>query len=222
MVSKPSKWKASSSLLASTFRKDLRLEIAAVAETVIVTGETPLVQVESTEISSIVSQEQITQLPVLNRSYLSLALLVPGTSADVNRGFFESVQVGGGAAFNSTGNFVDGVTNNWVEDGEPRQDIPEDAVEQFKVANAQFKPEYGMATAGVIQTVTKSGTNNVHGTGYWYFRDRALNAIGEFEEEKTGLPTPPVRWEHRRADCQGRGCTSLASSRQHRKTGTTP
>jgi hypothetical protein len=164
--------------------QDLRLEIAAVAETVIVTGETPLVQVESTEISSIVSQEQITQLPVLNRSYLSLALLVPGTSADVNRGFFESVQVGGGAAFNSTGNFVDGVTNNWVEDGEPRQDIPEDAVEQFKVANAQFKPEYGMATAGVIQTVTKSGTNNVHGTGYWYFRDKALNAIGEFEEEK--------------------------------------
>ena len=164
--------------------QDLTLKIAAVAESVTVTGVTPLVEATDTEVSFIITKEQIAQLPINSRSYLSLSLLVPGVSPDVNRGFFESVQVGGGVTFNSTKNIVDGVTNNWIEDGEPRQDVPEDAVEQFKVSNAQFKPEFGMATAGVIQVVTKSGTNSPHGTAYYYFRDKALNAKGVFEEEK--------------------------------------
>ncbi len=164
--------------------QNLSLKIAAVEETVTVTGESPLVDIASTEVSSLITKEQIAQLPINSRSYLSLSLLVPGVSPDVNRGFFESVQVGGGSTFNSTRNIVDGVTNNWIEDGEPRQDIPEDAVEQFKISNAQFSPEYGMATAGVIQIVTKSGTNSFHGTAYEYFRDKALNAEGVFEDEK--------------------------------------
>ncbi len=164
--------------------QNLSLKIAAVEETITVTGESPQVEIANTEVSSLITKEQIAQLPINSRSYLSLSLLVPGVSSDVNRGFFESVQVGGGSTFNSTRNIVDGVTNNWIEDGEPRQDIPEDAVEQFKVSNAQFKPEFGMATGGVIQIVTKSGTNSVHGTAYEYFRDKALNAKGVFEEEK--------------------------------------
>ncbi len=162
----------------------LNLKIAAVAESVTVTAETPLVEAKDTEVSFVITKEQIAQLPINSRSYLSLSLLVPGVSPDVNRGFFESVQVGGGVTFNSTRNMVDGVTNNWIEDGEPRQDVPEDAVEQFKVSNAQFKPEFGMATAGVIQIVTKSGTNSPHGSAYYYFRDKVLNAKGVFEEEK--------------------------------------
>jgi Carboxypeptidase regulatory-like domain len=164
--------------------QDLSLKLAALEETITVTGESPQVEIANTEVSSLITKEQIAQLPINSRSYLSLSLLVPGVSSDVNRGFFESVQVGGGSTFNSTRNIVDGVTNNWIEDGEPRQDIPEDAVEQFKVSNAQFKPEFGMATAGVIQIVTKSGTNSVHGTAYEYFRDKALNAKGVFEDEK--------------------------------------
>ena len=86
--------------------------------------------------------------------------------------------------FNGTGNIVDGTINNWVEDGEPRQDLPEDAVEEFKVTNALPKAEFGLSTGGVVQVVTKSGANAMHGDAFEYFRDKALNARGVFETAK--------------------------------------
>ena len=86
--------------------------------------------------------------------------------------------------FNGTGNVVDGMINNWAEDGEPRQDLPEDAVQEFKVTNAGYKAEFGLATGGVVQVVTKSGTNSLRGTAFEYFRNKALNARGVFETVK--------------------------------------
>ena len=74
--------------------------------------------------------------------------------------------------------------NNWAEDGEPRQDLPEDAVEEFKVTNAGSKAEFGLATGGVVQVVTKSGTNRLRGTAFEYFRNKSLNARGVFEAVK--------------------------------------
>ena len=94
------------------------------------------------------------------------------------------MNVGGSVTFNSTGNLVDGVINNFAEDGEPRQNLPEDAVEEFKVSNVQYKAEFGLATGGIVQVVTKSGTNTLHGTAFEYFRDKSLNALGVFEAEK--------------------------------------
>jgi hypothetical protein len=83
--------------------------------------------------------------------------------------------------FNSTGNVVDGVINNFAEDGEPRQDFAEDSVQEFKVSNVQYKAEFGLATGGVVQVVTKSGTNAFHGHAFEFFRDKSLNATGVFE-----------------------------------------
>ena len=79
---------------------------------------------------------------------------------------------------------VDGTINSWAEDGEPRQDVPEGAVEEFKISNALYKAEFGLATGGVVQVVTKSGTNILHGNAFEYFRDKSLNAIGKFETVK--------------------------------------
>jgi hypothetical protein len=164
--------------------RDITMRIGSLSETVTVTGESPLVETRSTEVGGVVSQTQIADLPINSRNYLSLALLMPGTTVDGTRSFFPTVNVGGAVAFNATGNVLDGTINNWVEDGEPRQNLPEDAVMEFKVSNAQFDAEFGLATAGLVQVVTKSGTNDYHGTGFWYFRDKALNAKGVFEDEK--------------------------------------
>ena len=131
-----------------------------------------------------VTQQQIEMLPINSRQYLSLALLVPGTTIDATRNFFATVNVGGSMTFNGTGNVVDGTINNWVEDGEPRQDLPQEAVEEFKVTNSSFKAEFGLATGGVVQTVTKSGTNRFRGTVFEYFRDKSLNSKGVFEKVK--------------------------------------
>ncbi len=164
--------------------RDITMSVGAVAETVTVTGESPLVETKGTTVGGVVSQTQIADLPINSRQYLSLALLMPGTTEDGTRPYFPTVNVGGAVAFNATGNVLDGMTNNWVEDGEPRQNLPEDAVLEFKVSNAGFDAENGLATAGLVQVVTKSGTNAFHGTGFYYFRDKALNALGEFETEK--------------------------------------
>jgi hypothetical protein len=165
-------------------KQDLTMQVQTVAENVVVTGTTPVVDVTKSEVGGIVSQQQIESLPVNSRQYLSLALLMPGTSMDSTRPFFATVNVGGSVTFNSTGNLVDGVINNFAEDGEPRQNLPEDAVEEFRVSNVQYKAEFGLATGGIVQVQTKSGTNLLHGTAFEYFRDKSLNALGVFETEK--------------------------------------
>jgi hypothetical protein len=165
-------------------RRDLTLKIRAVAETVTVSAEAPVVDTTKAEVSGVVTRQQIESLPINSRQYLSLALLMPGTTIDATRSFFATVNAGGSMTFNGTGNIVDGTINNWVEDGEPRQDLPEDAVEEFKVTNALPKAEFGLSTGGVVQVVTKSGANAMHGDAFEYFRDKALNAKGVFETVK--------------------------------------
>ena len=109
---------------------------------------------------------------------------MPGTGQDATRSYFATVNVGGSMTFNSTGNLVDGTINNWDEDGEPRQDLPEDAVQEFKVLNSGYPAEYGEATAGIEQAATKSGTNRFTGDAFEFFRDKALNAKNVFETTK--------------------------------------
>ena len=165
-------------------RHDFVLQLQTLAETITVKGEAPVVDTTQAEIAGVVTRQQIETLPLNSRNYLSLALLVPGTTVDATRSFFATVNVGGSMTFNGTGNVVDGMINNWAEDGEPRQDLPEDAVEEFKVTNAGSKAEFGLATGGVVQVVTKSGTNLLRGTAFEYFRNKSLNARGVFEAVK--------------------------------------
>ena len=164
--------------------QDFTMALQSLAERITVTGTAPVVDTTKSEVSGVVTQQQIETLPINSRQYLSLALLMPGTSMDSTRAFFATVNVGGSVTFNSTGNIVDGVANNFAEDGEPRQNLPEDAVEEFKVSNVQYKAEFGLATGGIVQVVTKSGTNNLRGSAFEYFRDKALNAKSVFETAK--------------------------------------
>src|SRR5262249_41996804 len=165
-------------------RHDFTMKLQNVAETVTVTAQPSIIDTTKAEVSGVVTRQQIETLPINSRQYLSLALLMPGTTVDATRSFFATVNVGGSMTFNGTGNIVDGTINNWVEDGEPPQGLPEDAVEEFKITNALPKAEFGLSTGGVVQVVTKSGANVMHGDAFEYFRDKALNARGVFETTK--------------------------------------
>ncbi len=167
-----------------TLKTDFTLKVQSLTETVVVSGSLPVVDTTKSEVAGVVTQRQIETLPINSRQYLSLALLLPGTSLDATRSFFPTVNVGGSMTFNSTGNIVDGMINNFAEDGEPRQNLPEGAVREFKVSNVQYKAEFGLATGGVVQVVTKSGTNRVTGDVFEYFRDKSLNAKNAFETVK--------------------------------------
>ena len=164
--------------------QDFTLKLSAVAESVTVTASPPVVDTTKSEVAGVVTPMQIQTLPINSRQYLSLALLMPGTSLDATRSFFATVNVGGSMTFNSTGNIVDGMINNWDEDGEPRQDLPQDAVQEFKVSNVQAPASFGLATGGIVEVVTRSGTNVVHGDAFEYFRDKSLNALEPFQTTK--------------------------------------
>ena len=163
--------------------KDVALTVGNVQEQVTVTAEVPPIDTSKGDVSGVVTEHQIDTLPVNTRQYLNLALLMPGTSQDASRTFYNNVQIGGGGRFYANGFSVDGVTNTWAEQGEPRQNFPEGAVQEFRVNTNQFKAEQGLAMGGVVNVVTKSGTNGFHGEGFEYFRDSALNHDNKFTEQ---------------------------------------
>jgi hypothetical protein len=162
------------------------LKPAAIAETVTVTGDSPIVDVTRSDVSTSVSTQQIQDLPVASRRWIDLAMLTPGTSQDNIRGQFYrgNVNVGAGGREYSNGFVVDGVNNTWAEMGEPRQNFAMDAIQEFKVSTSTYKAEYGLATGGLVAVVTKSGTNQLHGSGLLFLRDASITAKEFFQTTK--------------------------------------
>jgi outer membrane receptor protein involved in Fe transport len=170
---------------------DFTLKPAAIAETVSVRAESPIIDVTKSDVSTSVSTDQIQNLPVASRRWIDLAMLTPGVSQDNIRGFFYrgNVNIGAGTREYSNGVVVDGVNNTWAEMGEPRQNFAMDAIQEFKVSTSNYKAEYGLATGGLLTVVTKSGTNSFHGSGLLFFRDDSITAI-EYFPEKNGTGKP--------------------------------
>ena len=162
------------------------LKPATLSETVTVTGESPIVDVTRSDVATSVSTQQIQDLPVASRRWIDLAMLTPGTSQDNIRGFFYrgNVNLGAGTREYSNAFVVDGVNNTWAEMGEPRQNFAMDAIQEFKVSTSTYKAEYGLATGGVLSVVTKSGTNQLHGSGLLFFRDASITAKEFFQTTK--------------------------------------
>jgi len=165
---------------------DFTMKPAAIAETITVAGESPIVDTTKSDVSTSVSTDQIQNLPVAARRWVDLAMLTPGTSQDNIRGFFYrgNVNVGAGGREYSNGFVVDGVNNTWGEMGEPRQNFAMDAIQEFKVSTSNYKAEYGLATGGLVSVVTKSGTNQFHGSGLLFFRDASITAKEFFQTTK--------------------------------------
>ena len=112
--------------------QDITLKAGDTSQVVEVTGVVSAVDTTAYDVGGVISQTQMTTLPIPNRQYLNLALLLPGTTQDATRTFYNNVQSGGGQYYYANGFFLDGVSNQWSEQGEPRQNIPEGAVDQFK------------------------------------------------------------------------------------------
>lgn len=152
------------------------------SQSIQVTSDVGVVDTTAYDIGGVISQAQIDTLPIPNRQYLNLALLLPGTTQDATRTFYNNVQSGGGQYYYANGFYLDGVSNQWAEQGEPRQNIPEGAVDEFKTYVAEFPAEFGWAMGGFTSVVTKRGTNNIHGEVFEYFRNQALNADNIFQQ----------------------------------------
>ena len=166
------------------YTRDFQLVLSALTESVTVTGEAPLVEATKTVVSTVITSEQIEMLPVQDRTALSLSLLLPGTSADVTRPKRNATNVGAGIATSATGYLVDGLSNAVAKSGEQRHDIPEAAIREFSVHTTQVPAQYGQRAGGVVNIVTKTGTNTYHGELFEFFRNQKLTRNDIFTQQQ--------------------------------------
>ena len=180
--------------LDNHINQSVTLKVGSANDVVEVAGTVPAVDTSAYDVGGVVEQAQIEDLPIQNRQYLALALLTPGTTQAGSRSFYSNVQSGGGAYFFANGFYWDGVSNQQTEEGDPRQNIPEDSVAEFKTYTASMPAELGWAMGGFTTLVTKSGTNKIHGDVFEYYRNTGLTADNQFTQatelsQHTGSPT---------------------------------
>lgn len=173
---------------------DATLQLAGVREEVIVTETSPVIEPSRTGQSAVIVADEIRELPVINRNWTDLALLTPGVTFDAEFDAVNTVSMNGQeGAFNNIQ--VDGADNNngFFAEGRGRGRSPfqysQEIVKEFRVLNNAFAAEHGRSAGGVINAVTKSGTNDFHGSVFWYVRDDALSAAPYFTNA-VGLPEP--------------------------------
>jgi hypothetical protein len=166
----------------SVLTQNVTMSLSTLQESVTVTGQAPVIEVTKSEVSSVITQQQMEMLPTANRAAVGLALLLPGTSQDGTRPRRNNAQVGAGTLQFTTNNLADGTMNMSTKAGEPRQDFPAAAIQEFKVFTSQAPAEYGGRAGGVINVVTKSGTNLFSGEGYEYWRNKSMNRVDKFTQ----------------------------------------
>jgi hypothetical protein len=174
---------------------DVTIRIAAIAETVTVTGGTPLVSRSSSSLGQVVDISYIEGLPLNGRQFANLAATVPGVglgyNSEVTKSSQFTPQISGGNGRNLN-YLIDGGDNNDDTTGGVLQQYPLEAIQEFNLVTHRFTAEYGRANGGVLNIVTRSGTNNVRGSGFTLFRDEALNAR-TFSEQLSGVDKQPYR-----------------------------
>jgi hypothetical protein len=162
-----------------TTTQNFTLNPGGVTETVEVTAAAPLVDQTKTDVSANITPQQITDLPLIGRDIADLAYLAPGVKAadsydpTKNRYAILSVNGHGGRNVNVT---IDGVDNKDNTVGGPVMQVPAEAVQEFQVSTQRFSAVNGRSSGAAINVITKSGTNNFHGSAFGFFREQAFNA----------------------------------------------
>ena len=168
--------------IGSELTRDVRLQVEGLQESVSVTAEAPIVETTRSEVSGVVTQEQMQMLPLDSRQPIGLALLLPGTSQDAVRPRKFNAHVGAGGFTFGSALLVDGMWNKEGNTGEPRQDFPQAAIREFRVYVSQAPAEFGWTAGGAVSFATKSGTNLWTGEVFEYFRNKGMNTLNKFEE----------------------------------------
>jgi hypothetical protein len=169
------------------------LQVAGTATTVEITETAALVDDTKSGVTDVITQEQIDSLPINGRRADTFALLTPAVVADGTFGLVTFRGISASNAFLTDGNYT---TNSYYMENAGRTristQISQDAVQEFQVLSDGFSAEFGRAMGGIVNTVTRSGTNSYHGTAYEFFRNRTLNAIDRYAPPGIN----PPEWRH--------------------------
>jgi hypothetical protein len=193
--------------LGQTADLTVRLNVSASAETVQVMADATLINTTNAEVSVNFDTKRVSELPLApNANILNLALSVPGVS-QLSAG--NSSFTSGGVGFSVNGNrtrsnnfMIDGGDSNDPSVGGLIQQINNpDTVSEFKLITNQFLAEYGRSSGSVVNIVTKAGTNEFHGSGFWRYNGAKLNSRSNLDERI--FPKAPFRVENQVAGTFG-------------------
>jgi outer membrane receptor protein involved in Fe transport len=168
--------------VGQTATVNVTLQIKAVGQQVVVTGAVQAIEPTRTEISHVINDKAISSLPISGRLFTDFVLLTPGvatgrTSLGSTITEFEVTRISfGGMRDLDNLVTVDGADNINTADGSQRATPPQSSVSEFRVVNNDYGAEYGRALGGIVNVVTKSGTNNLHGSAYEYLQNNATDA----------------------------------------------
>lgn len=185
----------------SSVSVDAAMQVGAITQTVEVTGEIPQLQTDRADVDIQFSQRYVQDLPVLNRNFTSFELLSPGTQKmpGFSHAATENPQGGGqivvnGQHFSGTNFELDGTDNQDPILGIIVVNPNLDAIAEAKIALQDYDAESGKATSGVIQVQTKSGSNDFHGSGFFYYRNSDQQARDPFTNNP-GVPLAAATWK---------------------------
>ncbi|MBS1859820.1 MAG: TonB-dependent receptor [Acidobacteria bacterium] len=171
---------------------DLRMEIGQATESIEVSANAVMLQTESAERSAALISKQMENIAVNSRSYLDLVKLVPGVVSTIN---LQTAGMGGlsniaanGTRVNSNQLMINGISDTDTgSNGSQNVTLSLDSVQEFKILTGVYQAEYGRAMGAQISVVTKSGTSDIHGSGYWFHRNEGMNA-NNWKNNRDGLP----------------------------------
>src|SRR5437588_2362613 len=165
------------------------LQVGAAQETIEVSSEAPLVDTTSTQLGAVVNDRAVSQLPLNARDTYALLQLQPGVQSQIGSDLFYGsdragvVSVNGGRGRSNNFSVNGGDSNDQFVNLPAVQPTP-DSIQEFRVLTNTFDAEYGRNSGAVVNVVTMSGTNNLHGNVYEFFRNKVLNSRGFFDTEK--------------------------------------
>lgn len=178
-------------------RADVTLKPGASTETVSVSANPVSVDTDSSSIGEVITERQVLDLPMQDRSFGSLLLLAPGATTTVTNdpSGIGTVMKGettdvAGARASSNGFLLDGLTNTEPYYTQPIVQMSLDAIQEFKEQSSQYSAQYG-GTAALINVSSKSGTNDLHGALFEFIRNDAFDALSAFTPKNS--PVPPLR-----------------------------
>src|SRR5215469_8160915 len=182
---------------------DVALQLGKTSETVEVTGLAPVLSTEDAVTGQNLDRKVINDLPLVGRSVFDLALLTPGVTQPAGSTFGSNTMannfISNGGRNAQADILIDGVSTVGVEQNtaivNPLYTPSVDAVQEFKVQQSNFTAEVGFSGGTVVNVVTRSGTNDFHGSAYDFLRNDKLNANNFFNNE-AGVKIAPVRWNN--------------------------
>jgi outer membrane receptor protein involved in Fe transport len=168
--------------VGGAFNVPLKMDVAGTKENVNVVAEVPRINTTNGEVSTTITETQIRELPTITRNVYDLVAVAGNVSGGKVADGEEWTLTTRGTGYNINGQrasgtniLLDGSANNNEFDTTVGQNVPLDSVQEFSVVTSNFSAQYGRATGGVVNVLTKSGTNNFRGTGYEFYRSDALS-----------------------------------------------